>query len=62
MESTNCKKCKQKQQVENVEHYTTAKGKHMIKMNCVLCKSKLHRFCKKPVVEETQKEIVSKVV
>lgn len=53
-----CRKCKNKQKMENIEHYTTAKNKNMIKMNCVNCKSKIHRFGKKPVVEKEENDVV----
>ena len=38
--------------------YTTAKNKNMIKMNCVNCKSKIHRFAKKPVVEKENNDVI----
>jgi hypothetical protein len=50
--------------MENVVEYTTTKGKNMRKMNCIVCKSNIHRFAsrKKAVVEEPQKEIILKEI
>lgn len=57
---TNCRKCHQNQKMENVEHYTTPKNKGMVKMNCIIYKSKIHRFSSKKKEEPEQKEVVLK--